>query len=86
MNYISINDVLYFRKAVNNHFLVIPIDDKEQANMLAKNFHKSNHVGMNKLDKLTKTMYFIMPREIIREVVSTCVSYHKLNRLKQLII
>lgn len=61
---------------------VIPCSFKEKQFLLAKSLHEVAHVGMNKLEQLAEKCYFKISREVIRDVISKCVSCAQAQPLK----
>lgn len=85
LNYFMIiNEMLYQRdRGSSNHRKVFHLEQHEAMRQEVVNFHATNHYGQNKMDDLCDKLYFTIPRSIIRDVVSNCVTCAQSQSLKQ---
>lgn len=81
--FILIEDVLHFYDENKYHKVVFHSEEIEQMKLSVVKLHKVNHYGMNKMESLCNDNFFKIPREIIRNVVGSCISCAQSQPLKK---
>nr|XP_013180890.1 unnamed protein product [Papilio xuthus] len=81
-DFILLNELLYLKNADGNHKRVLCDEEIEIMELECKTFHQGHHLGMHKFEYECNRVYFKIPRDLIRKVVSECVVCSQSQPLK----
>lgn len=83
-NFILQDNILYLKSDDNMHKKVFAVDEEEEAmTKTLEDLHSTSHYSMNKMENMVNTLYFHIPRELVRKVVRNCQSCSQATRLKE---
>ena len=84
-NFILIGGELYLEDITSNKNLALVLHNEQidKMKLIARQQHKENHEGMNKMYAYLQTKYFLIKREIVREVYESCISCLQSGPLKK---
>ncbi|KAG0421314.1 hypothetical protein DMUE_6299 [Dictyocoela muelleri] len=81
-SFLLVEGVLFLRSLDNKHKKVLIQSKTKSIKLEVQNIHNVNHYGQNRLFEHCKTLFFAVPRIIVRDVVNEFVTCAQSQPLK----